>query len=141
MPEKNKLHNFIVERLMASDNIDDIVLEICQDGKISWNEAEALVRQVEEEQRTKIERGQSPILVIWALGTFVVGIALVMYSSYTAAELSHMALKQRDLDFIGTMLEIIRAAPYLFWTGIFGAAMITGSLVGMRKVWSAWLNG
>jgi Ribonuclease G/E len=56
MPEKNKLHNFIVERLMASDNIDDIVLEICQDGKISWNEAEALVRQVEEEQRTKIER-------------------------------------------------------------------------------------
>jgi hypothetical protein len=141
MPENNKLRDFIVERLMASDNIDDIVLEICQDGRLSWNEAEALVRQVEADQRTKIERGQSPILVIWALGTFVVGIVLVIYSSYTAAELSRAALKQRNLDLIRIMLDIIRAAPYLFWTGIFGAAMITGSLVGMRKVWSAWLNG
>lgn len=134
---------FIVERLAAHDNPDDIVLELCQQGGLSWPRAEELVERVRQENETAITRRQSPFLAVIAFVLFVGGVALIGFSTYSVVESLEHYLSMADsgqsvLDAVnlpGILFYLSDSASGLLVMWFGGAAMMLGSLTGMRRVW------
>ncbi len=140
--EQADLHAFILDCLSGAVNPDDIVMEICEQHSLTWPEAEALVQQIQSEHGNAITRRQSPLLVIIALGLFLGGLALIGFSAYSLAALVQ-SYSQADLfytDMPGALLLIFEYGYGLLGMMGVGAAIVLGSLVGMRRVWTAILD-
>jgi hypothetical protein len=140
--EQADLHAFIIDRLSGAVNSDDIVMELCEKHGLNWPEAEALVLEIQSEHENTITRRQSPLLTIIALGLFLGGLALIGFSVYSLVELLQ-SYSQANLfytDMPGALLIIFEyGAGSLGMIGV-GAAIVLGSLVGMRRVWVAILD-
>lgn len=156
------LVTLIITRLSEEDDLDDIILEICQKTGYAWSQAELLIKHVQEDNDAKIARKKLPIFYGLAFFTFIGGVILTGYGLYTlmVALISHSELFPRDLTsyFMPVLekgidpLSAFKSAlyPYLnmvlgffvspFSAIFFGAAMLSGSLVGMRDTWAKILN-
>lgn len=132
----------IVSRLGNAASVNDLIMEICETRGLSWSEAEALVHRVEAEQEQAIAGRRFPLLFVIALGIFLGGLALVIYDSYVFISLLETDLRSA-FDSLDTLTHLrlifdIGIAPI---TGIAaGAAMMLGSLVGMRRAWTPLLD-
>jgi len=161
--DHNELVAGILKRLSDEDDPDDIILDICQKTGISWPEAERLVRQVQEKDEHEITQRQMPLLIGIAFFTFAAGLVLSGYGVY--AIITSVTANRGDLaprDITSYFMPVIERGvdpasalqpavfPYFnlivgfflspFSALLFGAAMIAGSLVGMREAWSKVLN-
>jgi hypothetical protein len=140
-----ELTSHVIKRLAGEDDPNEIILELCQLKNWSWPEAEAFMKAVQEAHEPDIVRRQFPLLTILAFGTFVGGIALIGYSVFAVAEtwnaLTVLARgSQLSYDPITHLRLILDTSLGPFSGFILGLAMLLGSLLGMRDVWSAILN-
>jgi hypothetical protein len=77
---REDLSKFILERLSAAGNRDDLIRDVCFREGIPWPEAEARVNEVEMKNEKIILRRQSPIVLTTAImsalaGTILTGVA------------------------------------------------------------------
>lgn len=132
-----ELERYIITRLGNAANENDLILEICETRGVSWPEAEALVRRVAADREPAIAGRRLPVLFIIALIIFTGGLALVIYESSILISALETAIDSgfQSLDTLtGLVLIFNTAISHL--TGIaIGAAMMLGSLVGMRQAW------
>jgi hypothetical protein len=126
----------ILKDLTSARNMDDIVAEVCEKTNLDWEQAESLVSHLSTENDDRITLSQSPVLVLLALFTFVSGVALLifvvsqLYQVYSASTETFLF----EMVFMGMNGQI------LFWSFLFGVAMILGSLKGMARIWEAILE-
>jgi hypothetical protein len=76
------LSKFILERLSAAANRDDLIRDVCFREGIPWPEAEAMVDEVAAENEKTILRRQSPIALTTSAmfslaGALLTGVAVV----------------------------------------------------------------
>ncbi len=167
MSEKRKDHAEvvanIVKRLSDADDPDDIILDICQKSGRSWPEAEGLVNRVHAEDERAITARQMPRLLGVALFFFAAGLILCAYGIYAIfTALAAVRGEVGPRDMMSYLLPVImnRADPLSalqpaifpyfnvilgfllspFSALLYGAAMVFGSLVGMRQAWSSLLE-
>jgi len=140
--DKDELLPLIVQRLSTGTNENDLVLEICEEKGMSWSDAESLVQQVKIENESEIVRRQSPLLFVLAGLIFVGGavITTLAYFSLSTMINEAVAMGTEPMNLFATFFYIINYAPAALAFGIMGPAMMTGSIVGMRKVWAAVLH-
>lgn len=137
-----ELVRHIVNRLVNAASLNDLIMEICETRGLSWSEAEALVRRVEVEQEHSIAGRQFPLLFVIALIIFGGGLAMVIYDSYV-----FISMLETDLSTAFNSLDIVTHLRLIFDIGVapimgivIGAAMMLGSLVGMRRAWTPLLE-
>ena len=132
MPEQipEELTSQIIERLTNSENVDDIIMDVCNEDELDWGQAEMLVKRIHAENKNKIVLAQSPLLVLLALGVFLTGVGLIVYDLY-----------QIYLDYAyfseGFVIYLTLNGEGIVGTFILGVAMVIGSLKGMQAVWEA----
>jgi hypothetical protein len=153
----------IVKRLSEADDPNDIILDLCQKTGCIWSDAEALVHRVQEEEKFQITKKQMPLLTGMALFVFVTGLVLTGYGVYgiivTLTAVGGASGPRDIYSYLMPMIEkrldpVTAFEPAVFpyfnlMLGVllspvsallFGAAMILGSLVGMRDAWETLLN-
>jgi hypothetical protein len=131
------LTRYIVARLSGAANRSDLILELCESRGLTWPEAEAIVQRVEADQQHQIAGRQFPLLFFIALLVFLGGLALVIYDSYVFITILSTDIRTafNSLDIV-THLRLIFDIGVAPLTGItVGAAMMLGSLAGMRRAW------
>lgn len=156
MMNDGEVHEYIIENLASHTNRDDIVFELCHRYNLNWAEAEALVAEVEEERKGDIEKRQTPLLAIIAIGLMVVGLALIGYGVYNlfafwqtmatepapppadrtiVEQMIDNIIKQyqvaNDVVFVSTII------PYAVQIILLGVTMVMGSYFGMKQVWNS----
>jgi hypothetical protein len=80
--KRAELSKFILDRLSAAANRDDLIRDVCFRQGIPWPEAEAMVEEVEAENEKTILRRQSPIalttsVMITLAGALLTGVTVV----------------------------------------------------------------
>ncbi len=137
-----ELIKYIVNRLGNAASKNDLILELCEKRGLSWPEAEALVQRVETEQEHQIVGRRFPLLFVIALGIFLGGLGLVIYDACI-----FISLLETDIGAALNSLDVLTHMRLIFDIGIapitgmiIGAAMMLGSLVGMRRAWTPLLD-
>lgn len=136
------LDKWIVDRLAKSANTNDLIMEICQCRHLSWSEAEALILRVQLEQEHAISERQFPLLFVLALFIFLGGLAMVVYYTFVLVPILNTLIStlpggMAAFSFARFLVEIgIGPISGIF----FGAAMILGSILGMRRAWEPMLD-
>ncbi len=137
----------ILKRLSDADDPNDIIFDLCEKSGLSWPEAEALVRGIQEEHGDDIAVHQSPLLTAIAFATFVCGLAVLAYGIYPIVLAVITLIQQGNFQSLLRSQEFSFFVNFMVRTGInpfiaifFGAAMILGSLLGMQDVWVSLLS-
>lgn len=140
--DKDELLPLIVQRLSTGTNEDDLVLEICEEKGMSWSDVESLVQQVKIENEGEIVRRQSPLLFVLAGLIFVGGAVITTLTYFYLSTMINeaIAMGTEPMNVIAAFFYIINYSPAALALGIMGPAMMTGSILGMRKVWAAILR-
>jgi hypothetical protein len=136
------LTDSIVQRLSKGEARSDIIKEICENTGCTWREIEKLVDNLTVENEDAITRRRSPILFAIALFFFIAGFGLAIYAGFFVWRvLTSLSVDQADLlANIGSIAYLANYAPGVLFIGFTGAAMIAGSLVGIKQVWRALLG-
>ncbi len=142
---------YIIHRLSDGDAPKDLIFYLCEKENLSWPQAEALVKRVQEEKEGDIARKQFPLLIALALGIFLIGLGLIGYSVYeTLSQISLAAVDPRaelieqNMDSIQRLYYFasfaVNEGPGTIATFFLGIAMVIGSLLGMRDTWAKILK-
>jgi len=142
-----EINRYILKNLAEARDPDDIILDLCEKHRLSWHEAEALVQQVQDDNQETITLRQAPLLSVMALCTFFIGLFVLAYGIYqilversSLIHLTHIkSITISDLFYIPVDM-MLQMGLDPFTAIIFGSALILGSLVGMRDVWTAILS-
>ncbi len=136
-----EIQNYIIEQLSHAVDPDDLILELCERQNLTWQEAEALVTRVRTENQDLISRKQSPLLVALALGLFIGGLVILWFEMNVIRLLVETYLRASKQP--PAILDLLDAVPNSLFILLEGTplaiAMLLGSLLGMRKVWSSIL--
>ena len=157
LTNNKELTTQIIKQLAEAEDVDNVILDVCQTTSYDWETAKALVAQVQQDREPEIAKKQFPLMFAVALSIFLGGLVLVSYGIYVLVR-----NQAAPADFQAYLTQIVekRVNPeagfqsavrsYLFFffhnlynpitALVFGGAMIYGSLVGMKKVWSALLS-
>ncbi len=127
--DKEAATAFIIRELGRHRSRNDIIQTLCVQINITWSEAEQLVQEVEAQHGRDIAVRQSPILILLGVGTIVVGIGLVCYSSLYFANFVQLEMLQELLG--------LRSAYFMIGTFLTGLAMIAGGIVGF---WNTFMS-
>jgi hypothetical protein len=125
------LADYVSAKIGKHESLDNIVLKVCEVTGMSWPEASAFVRSVEEERRPEIAGRQRPILLL--LGA--VGLLIGGYLAYTGA--SYVAAFAASIEgFAENPLVYVLSTPQLLRRLIaltIGTAILVGSLLGIGR--------
>ena len=145
--DKAEITQAILKDLIDARDSDDITFDLCEKHRLSWREAEALVRQVQDDDQETITLRQAPLLTVMALCTFFIGLVVLAYGIYqilvegsALIHLTHIKSITISDPFYIPVDMIIQMGLEPFTTIIFGSALILGSLIGMRDLWAAILS-
>ncbi len=133
--DKDELSAFVINELSEGTNTDDLILKVCQETICTWPEAEAFVRRIREEYGPRITRKQFPMLFVLALSIFLCGLGLVIFSVYSTWYCSSTIGNA-----IGCLVTMVYNGSAPIFAFIAGIAMMLGSLLGMRDIWSKILE-
>ena len=70
MPDP-EITNYILERLSAHADPDDITFALCEKHGLNWDEAYSMVFYVQTQKADEVTKRQFPILIATALFTFI----------------------------------------------------------------------
>ncbi len=122
--DNSAVTDYIVHKLGQHVSRNDLIFDLCQRTGQSWEQVNALVASVEQQHESRIAARQSPVLLLGAVGIFIVG-------SYLACT---GLLYFVDLLNAGTLaidpFALRRDYITLIRTGT-GLAMMIGALVGL----------
>ncbi len=130
---------WIVEQLADGASPEDVVLRLTQKNGLYWPDAEALARSVALQNADKIERKQAPLLVALAMFLFLSGIGAILFG-LSPLLMIFTGERAMPLNTATLAMLFVQAGPESFWLMMTGAGMVFGSLIGMRRVWSSFLN-
>lgn len=138
-PDNAEIEETILERLKNGEDRNNIILDLCERENMSWPEAEAMLEKIHAERNHHIVLAQSPALAVISLGTFIGGIAAVLYSVYNIVVifLSYQQAAGGEIAFVGMILYLFTYGGLLWGVVLIGLGMIVGSLKGMQDVWAA----
>jgi hypothetical protein len=124
------------------DNPNDLILEVCEKTGRSWTDVQAILERVQSEHEREITLRQSPVLALAAIGICLGGLGVGVYSVYiligTLQVYSSMNVSPLE---ISDAFQALASGGYIGIGGLLiGAAMVLGSMIGMRKVWAAILK-
>ena len=91
------LSRYVVDRLSAAANRDDIIQYVCQRGHMDWVQAKAFVADVEEINAREIERRHLPINLTSA---FMMGLFGGLVTAYAALSIFEPLLGRPLPDFL-----------------------------------------
>ncbi len=141
-----EIKRVVLEELNNARDPNDIILEACEKYGLAWPEAEALVRQVQEENRDTITLRHAPLLTALALASFFGGMVVLAIGFYPIVVVAATILRNGNFESLLHSGELFYALSVMVHTGLtpfaaipLGGAMVLGSLIGMRDVWSAIL--
>jgi hypothetical protein len=123
---------FIVEELASHRSRNDMLMVLCRELDIDWEQAQQLVKDVEDYHGQMIARRQSPFLM--ALGGVIIlaGLALTIDAIlYFWDVLQLQTLRQ----LFNLQFSYVMAGSF-----ITGLAMMTGGAIGLRKILSAAIS-
>jgi hypothetical protein len=142
LEEESAWRERIIKRLANHDRLSDITQEICEETGLHWSAAEALVREVAVMEEKTVRRKRSPALVGLSLAIFLGGLGLIVLTIFTISNvfIFYRTTQPELLSTINILLLIINDAPFALWIGSLGLAMVIGSWLGLRDVWSDWLH-
>jgi hypothetical protein len=78
--DKQTLSKYIVDRLSAAANRDDIIRDACLRGNFTWPQAAALVKDLEETHALEIERRHIPVNLTSAFMVSLFGSLVTAYA-------------------------------------------------------------
>ena len=81
--ERQDLSKFILERLSAAGNRDDLIRDVCFRTGVPWPDAEALVDEVEAENEKTILRRQSPFALTTSIMFVLAGVGITGFAAFT----------------------------------------------------------
>jgi hypothetical protein len=84
--DREILARYIVDRLSAAANRDDIIRCVCQRGGLDWQQAKACVADVEETHITEIERRRAPFNLVSAVMVSAFGALVTTYAVLSICE-------------------------------------------------------
>jgi hypothetical protein len=137
-----ELSTYFIHHLSEYDNPNDLVLEVCEKTGRPWADVQAILERVRSEHEREITLRQSPVLALAAIGICLGGLAVATYSIFILIETlrTYSGMNVSPLE-ITDALQALASAGYIGIGGLlFGAAMVLGSAIGMRKVWAAILK-
>lgn len=123
---EQEARDFIVNELGKHRHRRDVIADVCVRYNLNWKQAEELVAKVEIYDGQRVARRQSPLLIILGAGVILAGLALTI-----DAIIYFWTLPQ--LDSI-EQLANAQLAYYMAASLVLGVAMITGGIIGLRKV-------
>jgi hypothetical protein len=129
---KEQAAAFIINELGRQSHRDDIIVDLCRDMDIDWEQAEELMRDVEAYHGQTIARRQSPLLIVIGLGIILGGLALTTYGAMFFLDLVQMETFEQIW-----YTQYIQLPVGSFVTG---TAMIVGGIIGFRKIFAGILN-
>lgn len=159
--QDDEIKHYILESLGKSRSRDEILIGICENSDLTWQEADAIVVSIMLQNEAAINRRQFTLFFIIAFIFFITGIFLAGYGIYGISlfftpqggmpnDLTtyFMPVIEMGLDpfqaFLAAVPAYFTLLSYFLFSPIsatfFGIAMIIGSLLGMRKNWSAILG-
>ncbi len=159
--QEKEITDFILDGLNKSHSRDDILMAVCRNSGLHWEEAEALLDRIQEENEIAITRHQFPLMMVVALVFFTAGIFLTGYGGYgiylgftpqggmpNDLTTYFMPVLRVGLDPFHVIMALIPAylkfmLVFLFSpvsAAILGVSMIVGSLMGIRTSWTAILR-
>ncbi|GAP15542.1 hypothetical protein LARV_03332 [Longilinea arvoryzae] len=65
---------WLIRRLGNDANRDDLILELCRLEGCTWQQAEAYIELVEQDEAPHINRRKGPALLILSLGALIIGL-------------------------------------------------------------------
>ncbi len=143
----NEIKKTILNELAEAHEPDDIIFEVCEKYGLSWKNAEALVRQVHEDDWDSITLRQAPLLTALAIAIFIPGLALLAYGMYQILGVGSALLRIENLKntplldrFYLPGILMIQISLDPFTAILIGMVLIFGSVIGMRDVWAAILS-
>jgi hypothetical protein len=84
--DEQQLSQYVVDRLSAAANRDDIIRYVCQRGRLEWTQAKAFVADVEEIHAREIDRRHLPINLTSSLMAGLFGALLTVYAVFSIFE-------------------------------------------------------
>jgi len=80
------LSRYVVDRLSAAANRDDIILYVCQRGNMDWGKAKAFVADAEETHAGLIDRRHLPINLTSSIMAALFGALVTTYAVFSIFE-------------------------------------------------------
>src|SRR5690242_17946677 len=120
--EQEEIINFIVRELAKSHRPRDIVMDVCERTKMSWPEAEKLVRHVQATRGREVAARQSPMLIAFCVGLLLLGVGGIFVGMVTLSDEGERA--RSSIQYIVT-----------------GIGMVLGGIIGLWNTIAAYLNG
>jgi len=146
--DNNDVSAYIINALSKGEGPDDIILSLCEKHNLTWQQADALVKNVQIDNEQAIVKKQFPMLFGLAMAIFLGGIlavgygCVIIFSEFTLLQSGLRNIYQvfNDMDvftnlYMGLRM-ILAAGSFPIFLIIFGTGMILGSLIGMRDIWS-----
>jgi hypothetical protein len=84
--DKPLLSKYIVDRLSAAANRDDIIRYVCQRGNLDWTQAKAFVADVEEAYAREIDRRHIPFDLTSSVMAGLFGTLVTVYAVFSIFE-------------------------------------------------------
>jgi hypothetical protein len=116
--QQEEITAYVVKELAKNRNRQDLILTLCEKAKMSWPEAEKLVRGIESSHRKEIVTRQSPMLLIFSIGLSVLGLGMLLVGILGLSE---------GIGRTKSGLQIL----------VVGALMLVGGVVGLWNTISA----
>ncbi len=123
--QKEEITQYVIKALGRNRSQSDIVQYLCENAKMTWPEAEKLVRQIQVKHSGEISSRQSPLIIAIGIMSLLTGVLLIAYGLYYFLILANI-----DRD---EMVRNSRGAIYAVMALISGFGLITGSIIGMWK--------
>ena len=137
--DDDQITAYLIKHLSESDDPDDLILDLCQRTGRGWPDNQAMVERVKAEHSQDITKRQFPLLSLIALFVFIGGMGLLIWAIVlTVADFRQIVSIGRS-SVLNFALGEAAILSYVFGPltfGLFGIAMILGSLLGMRDAWS-----
>ena len=127
---KPALVKYVVGEFARNRKRNDIVITICERTGVHWSEAQRFVGQVYAQQHATINARKNRLIIPMCIGAVVLGFVFTIGTVYPMVYF----FTRRWGEFIsitqsmGSISDLINAAPYIFLTGI---AMIGGGIIGL----------
>ncbi len=134
--DREKAVEFVVRELGKHHNRNEIIVTLCEQIGINWQDAEKLVREVEIQHERRIAVRQSPIAIILGVGTVLVGIGLFLNGFFFFMRL----FQELGGEFSFSIVLGLRYVYFEIGQLITGLAMVLGGSIGSARVLSKVLK-
>lgn len=119
----------ILNALGKSRRQNDVVMMVCEQTNLNWDQAQRLVARVATKHRKKLSAKQNRLAIPLSIGAILIGVAFVaaaIYEGYggvnEAKDLAAGVLTETD------NLDFLREA---FWALVIGGALFLGGIAGL----------